>query len=243
MPLGNKELGVNRKYGVCFTEVLGRGLVFWISGWRFGHDSAGAGTLEGFEGVAVCVKTVSCPSLSTSPPFLCWAFHLPEVFLFSMGRDALQIWPVEIAEKNMCFVLKCFKTFLCAKLGFWVFFPPVLSVGVPKYLIVSSETFPWSNVKQACVWKLTFFQLKGDFNICMSLLILRGLCYVCLRCLSWKLSILMLSDPHLFPLDVCLFNTLLFSRPPSAVQFLLEFESYCWSVILFFNDSFSNTPI
>ena len=52
----------------------------------------------------------------------------------------------------------------------------VLSVGLPKNLIISSEAFPCLNVGQSCVLELTFFQLKGDLTICMNLLILGGLC-------------------------------------------------------------------
>lgn len=106
MLLGSKELYVDRKYNVCFTEVSRRGLEFWISGWKFGHDSARADTLEGFEGVSGCVRAVSCPRLSTSSPFPWCAFPLPEVFLLSVGRDGPHIRPAEIAEENRCFVLQ-----------------------------------------------------------------------------------------------------------------------------------------
>lgn len=143
MLLGSKELDAGRKYGVCFTEVSGRALVFWISGRRFGHGSAGAGALSSFEDVA---GVVSCPRLSTSPPFPWWALHLPELFLLSMGGDDPHIRPAEIAEKKQRFFWSVSEHFFvqsrvsppCS---------PVLSAGLPKYLIISSETFPWSDVR------------------------------------------------------------------------------------------------
>lgn len=164
----------------------------------------------------LCQSCVLPQVISTSPPFLCWAFHLPGAFLLSMGRDGPHIRPAEIAEENSWLFLKCLRAFLCAKLGF-SFSPTVLSVGLPKYLIISSETFLRSSVRHVYANSL-FFHSKGDLSICVKLLILRGLCYIYLRCFSCKWSVLMLSD-HTFLDSVCLFILFLFQTSFSCSVF------------------------